>query len=260
MKKNSRTGRKICLGICVVLFVSICRGQVSDTLRHPPITVFTIGDSTMADKPLENDNPERGWCQLLPEFLTGSIIVENHAVNGRSSKSFISEGRWAKVRSLLKAGDYVFIQFGHNDQKSKDPARFTNPYTGYRQNLEKFVKETREKGAVPILFTSIVRRNFNAYGTLIATHGNYPLVVRLVADAMDVPLVDLQRLTENLEISYGPEKSKTLHLWYAAGELDIYPEGKQDDTHLSVKGATEVARLAVDAMKEAQPEWEVFIR
>ena len=249
-KKYNVLGRKICFSMCFILFTAICLAQATDKEQNRPVTIFTIGDSTMADKPLEGDNPERGWCQLLPEFLIGDVIVENHAVNGRSSRSFILEGRWTKVLSRLKKGDFVFIQFGHNDQKSKDPSRYTNPYTGYRQNLEKFVKETREKGATPVLFTSIVRRNFNEYGTLIDTHGDYPLVVRLVADTMEVAFVDLQRLTENMELSYGPEKSKELHLWYAPGQLDIYPDGKQDDTHLSVKGAREVAGLAVKALKD----------
>ncbi|MBC9797218.1 rhamnogalacturonan acetylesterase [Sinomicrobium weinanense] len=223
-------------------------------------TVYLIGDSTMADKPLEGGNPERGWCQLMPEFMTGNVTLENHAVNGRSSRSFISEGCWDKVLSRLKQGDYVFIQFGHNDQKFKDPSRYTNPYTGYRQNLEKFVQETREKGATPILFTSIVRRNFNEYGTLMDTHGDYPLVVRLVADDMDVPFIDLQRLTENLEISYGPERSEELHLWYTPGEIPFYPEGKQDNTHLSVKGAREVAGLAVETLKNMIPELARYLK
>ncbi|RAV30656.1 rhamnogalacturonan acetylesterase [Sinomicrobium soli] len=218
--------------------------------QEKTVTIFTIGDSTMADKPTEGGNPERGWCQLLPEFVRGTVRVENHAVNGRSSRSFIAEGRWKVVLSQLSEGDYVFIQFGHNDQKVKDSSRYTNPYTGYRQNLERYVKETRKKGAIPILFTSVVRRNFNSYGTLVDTHGDYPLVVRMVAEAMKVPLVDLQRLTENLEMAYGPERSKKLHLWYAPGEIPFYQEGKEDNTHYSVKGAREVAGLAVKELKK----------
>ncbi|MGS2761660.1 rhamnogalacturonan acetylesterase [Sinomicrobium sp. M5D2P9] len=260
IKRYDVLSRKICFSMCFIVFATICSGQVTDKQQNRPVTIFTIGDSTMADKPVEGGNPERGWCQLLPEFLTGDVVVENHAVNGRSSRSFISEGRWTEVLSCLKKGDFVFIQFGHNDQKLKDSSRYTNPYTGYRQNLEKFVKETREKGGTPVLFTSIVRRNFNEYGTLIDTHGDYPLVVRLVADAMEVPFVDLQRLTENMELSYGPEKSKELHLWYAPGQLDIYPDGKQDDTHLSVKGAREVSGLAVKALKDVDPSLSVYVK
>lgn len=125
----------------------------------PVITVFMIGDSTMADKNLTGGNPERGWGQMLPGYFSEDIRVDNHAMNGRSSKSFIDEGRWDKVLSLVKKGDYVFIQFGHNDEKPKAD-RHTDPGTTFDANLRKFVNETRAKGGIPVLFNSIVRRNF----------------------------------------------------------------------------------------------------
>ena len=125
----------------------------------PVLTIFTIGDSTMANKNLYGGNPERGWCMVLPGFFSEDIRVDNHAANGRSSKSFISEGRWAKVISQVKKGDYVFIQFGHNDEKA-DSARHTDPGTTFDDNLRRFVNETRVKGGIPVLFNSIVRRNF----------------------------------------------------------------------------------------------------
>ena len=214
--------------------------------------IFLIGDSTMADKPDPKNNPERGWGQMLPYLLGESVHVYNHAVIGRSSRSFISEGRWQKVLDALKPKDYVFIQFGHNDQKVKDSARFTNPYTQYRQNLERFVKETRSKGAFPILFSSITRRNFNENGVLVDTHGAYPLVTRMVAMDLKVPFIDLQLLTEQLEISHGVEGSKKLHLHFAPGENDHRPNGVEDNTHLSVTGATLVAQLALDEMEKQQ--------
>lgn len=214
------------------------------------ITIFTIGDSTMSDKINLDENPERGWCQLLPKFLNDNVIVKNCAVNGRSSRSFITEGRWDSVYKQLNKGDYVFIQFGHNDQKIMDSKRFTNPHTTYRYNLIKFVVESREKGAIPVLFTSIVRRKFNENGTLIDTHGAYPLETRLVAQEYDVPFVDLQYLTEKMEESYGVEDSKKLHLHYQPNEIGYYPDGKEDNTHLSVLGATEVAKLAANALGE----------
>ncbi|MDT0688908.1 pectate lyase [Salegentibacter sp. F188] len=219
-------------------------------------TIYLIGDSTMSDKKDPEQNPEHGWGQMLPELLTDGIKVENHAVNGRSSRSFISEGRWEKVREQLKEGDYVFIQFGHNDQKIKDATRYTNPFTQYRYNLERFVKETRERGATPLLFSSIVRRNFNEHGVLVDTHGEYPLVVRMVARNLEVPFVDLQWLTEKMEIAYGPEKSKDLHLHLEPGENDYKPEGLEDDTHLSKKGATLVATLALQEI--ARQNLELF--
>lgn len=216
-----------------------------------PVSVFLIGDSTMADKPDPDTNPERGWGQLLPRFLDDGAVVRNHAVNGRSTKSFLDEGRWAAVLAELRPGDYVLIQFGHNDQKNQDPARYTNPYSGYRRNLERFVRETRGRGATPVLLSSIVRRNFNASGVLEDTHGVYPWVARQVAREMEVPFVDLQLLTEDLVLRAGAEGSKALYVWTAPGEYAMYPEGRRDDTHLSVRGATEVARLAAQGLRDA---------
>ncbi|AVR45662.1 rhamnogalacturonan acetylesterase [Christiangramia fulva] len=210
-------------------------------------TLYLIGDSTMADKKDPDVNPEHGWGQMLPELMTSDIKVENHAVNGRSSRSFIDEGRWKTVKDKLQKGDYVFIQFGHNDEKIKDSTRFTNPYTQYWHNLEKFVQETREKGATPILLSSIVRRNFNENGVLVDTHGDYPLVTRLVAQKMDVPFIDMGWLTERLEMQYGPEGSKKLHLHLEPGDDPYEPKGRHDDTHLSELGATLEASLALKA-------------
>lgn len=212
------------------------------------ITVYTIGDSTMANKPNPEENPERGWAQMLTHFFSEEVTIENRAVNGRSTKSFIDEKRWDSVHKTLKKGDYVFIQFGHNDQKENDSKRYTNPHTSYRYNLIRFVKETLAKGANPILFSSITRRNFNENGVLIDTHGAYPLEARLVAKEFDIPFIDLQYLSEQLEESYGPEKSKKLHLHFKVGEIPYYPEGKIDDTHLSVLGATEMAKLVMQQL------------
>lgn len=222
-------------------------------------TLFLIGDSTMADKEKPDKNPEHGWGQVLPEFMTG-IEIQNHAMNGRSSKSFRTEGRWDKVEKQLKKGDFVVIQFGHNDQKVKDSTKFTNPYTQYRANLERYVNETRAKGATPILMTSIVRRDFTENGVLVDTHGNYPLVVRLVADDMKVPFVDMQLLTEQMEIAAGPEGSKKLHLHFKEGEVEYYPKGKDDDTHLSKLGAETVAKLALKGLKPLKTGLEKYIK
>jgi lysophospholipase L1-like esterase len=214
------------------------------------ITIYGIGDSTMANKPTENGNPERGWGQMLPLFFNDSITVDNRAVNGRSTKSFINEKRWDTIYKVLKPGDYVFIQFGHNDQKEKDSTRYTNPHTAYRHNLIRFVNEARAKGAIPVLFSSIVRRNFNEKGVLISTHGDYPLETRLVAQEYKVPFIDMEYYTELLEQSYGPEKSKNLHLHFKAGEIPFYKDDKADDTHLSINGATEIAKIAVEELKK----------
>lgn len=209
-------------------------------------TLYTIGDSTMADKIKPDENPEKGWCQVLPSFFDlNKITIDNRAVNGRSTRSFINEKRWESVYKSLKKGDYVFIQFGHNDEKIADSTRYTNPHTAYRYNLIRFVTEAREKGAIPVLFSSIARRNFNEHGVLVNTHGEYPIEARLVAQEFNVPFIDLGYFSEVLEQSYGPEKSKDLHLHFKAGEHPYYPEGKTDDTHLSYKGALEIAKIVV---------------
>ncbi len=227
---------------------------------QPQITIYTIGDSTMANKKNPEQNPEYGWVQVIQQFFNENAIIDNRAVNGRSSKSFISEGRWEDVLKTLTEGDYVFIQFGHNDQKVNDASRYTNPHTTYRYNLIRYVLETREKGAIPILMSSIVRRNFNEYGALIDTHGEYPLETRLVALEYNVPFIDMQLLTEELEVSYGVEDSKKLHLHFEPGEEPYYPEGKHDDTHLSELGATEVAKLAANELRVKVPDLVPYLK
>ena len=209
------------------------------------LDVYLIGDSTMANKKAEV-YPETGWGQVVNQYFDDQIIVHNHAVNGRSSKSFIDEGRWQTVLDSLKEDDFVFIQFGHNDQKIKDSLRYTDPFGSYTDNLSRFITESREKGAIPVLFTSIVRRKFDESGMLIDTHMDYPVAMRQLAEKMDVPLVDLQKLTGEFVQLLGDEKSKDYYLWTKPGER--YPEGRKDDTHLCVQGAEKVAELATNEL------------
>lgn len=216
---------------------------------HQKVTVHTIGDSTMAIKPDPDKNPERGWVQVLPQYFNENVEIKNYAVNGRSTKSFRERGNWKPVLEALKPGDYLFIQFGHNDSKDTDPERYTNPQTAYRYNLIRYIEEARAKGAVPILFSSIARRKFNKEGVLLDAHGNYTLVARMVAQEMKVPFFDMQYLTENLETAYGVEGSKKLHLHYQPGEIPYYPEGKDDNTHLSELGANEISKLFIEELK-----------
>jgi len=206
----------------------------------------------MANKKDPDKNPEHGWAQVLQPFFKDNFVVENKAVNGRSTKSFINEKRWDSIYKKLKKGDYVFIEFGHNDEKIEDSTRYTNPHTTYRYNLIRFVKESREKGAIPVLLTSIARRNFNEKGVLVPTHGDYPLETRLVAQEYKVPFIDLEYYTELLEQSYGPERSKELHLHFKAGENQYYNKDKADDTHLSLKGATAIAQIVINHIKKLE--------
>lgn len=241
------------INIAVLLFVA------TSCIAQQP-TIYMIGDSTMANKSNPETNPEHGWGQVLPNYFSTKISIENRAVNGRSSRSFILEGRWDSILKTIKKGDYVFIQFGHNDQKEKSPDRYTNPHVTYRHNLIKYIEETRAKGATPVLFSSIVRRNFNEHGVLIDTHGDYPLEARLVALEYHVPFIDLQYLTEKLEETYGVEGSKKLHLHFEAGEEPFYKDGKHDDTHLSNLGANEIAKLAVAELKKNVSSLSKFIK
>ncbi len=223
-------------------------GFVACTTKPEPIDIFMIGDSTMANK-VPEVYPETGWGQVLPLYFDTLTTVHNHAVNGRSSKSFIGEGRWQVVLDSLEVGDYLFIQFGHNDQKIKSPDRYTEPYGEYTDNLKKYINESRAKGAKPILLTSIVRRKFNEDSTLIDTHTDYPPAMRKVAEDMNVPLIDLQVMTANLVESLGDEASKQLYLW-DPNVSERFPEGRKDDTHLCVEGAKKVAGLAVNSLAE----------
>ena len=252
------------------------------------ITIFTIGDSTMANKKLEGGNPERGWGQMLSRYFTDDITIDNHAVNGRSSKSFINEGRWDAVLSKIQKGDYVFIQFGHNDEKD-DPNRHTDPGTTFDANLKKFVEDTRAKGGIPVLFNSIVRRNFgkadgNAVAnaikqddirngidpkapkdsieegeTLIDTHGAYLISPKNVAKELNVTFIDLNSLTHKLVEGMGPQKSKELYLWVEPKTVPALPNGREDNTHLNVHGASVIAEMAVKAVTEAIPELQQYV-
>ncbi|MCD8260945.1 MAG: pectinesterase family protein, partial [Bacteroides sp.] len=240
--------------LLLILFVLVTAFKTAD----PVITIFMIGDSTMANKSLKGGNPERGWGHMLPGFLQGNIRVDNHAQNGRSSKSFIDEGRWEKVISQVKKGDYVFIQFGHNDEKT-DSARYTIPGSTFDDNLRRFVNETRTKGGIPVLFNSIARRNFNDEGVLVDTHGAYLDAPRNVAAELNVPFVDLNKITHDLMQRLGVEGSKKLLMWVEPGTVPSAPDGKEDNTHLNIYGARTVAGLAIDAIAEAVPELAPYV-
>jgi lysophospholipase L1-like esterase len=235
--------KKITFLCFATLMILGCKSAQTNENALPPVKIFMIGDSTMANKKNPEENPERGWGQVLPSFFNENVLIENHAVNGRSTKSFRDLNHWQVVLDALQPGNYVIIQFGHNDGKDTDPVRYTNPQTSYRYNLIRYVEETRAKGAIPILCSSIARRKFNTEGVLLDAHGNYTLQARLVAQEMNVPFFDMQYLTEQMEIAYGVEESKKLHLHFEPGENAFFPDGKVDNTHLSILGATEIAKL-----------------
>lgn len=245
-------------------------------------TIFVIGDSTAAEKGHAKTNPERGWGMVLQGCFDEKIIVDNHAVNGRSSKSFIDEGRWQKVLDKIKPGDYVFIQFGHNDEKPA-PARHTDPETTFAANLRRYVNETREKGGIPVLFNAVVRRcwyvekdgndddeklrstTFDGEekvnsDTLVDTHGAYVVIPGKVAKEMKAPFVDATKVTHDIETKLGVAGSRKLHMWFRPGEIASIPKGRQDNTHYNVYGARIVANALADAIAKQVPALKKHVR
>jgi lysophospholipase L1-like esterase len=214
-----------------------------------PITVFIAGDSTAAPK-LETKRPETGWGeQLQKRFDEKRVRIDNHAANGRSTKTFISEGRWQTLVDKVKEGDYVLIQFGHNDQAKEKGERYTPP-DDFRANLARFVAEVRAKKATPVLMTPVMRRRFDKEGKFYDVHGEYPDLTRRVAAEQKVTLVDMHRMSEKVLVKYGPEESRKLFLQLKAGENPNYPNGVDDNTHFSPLGADLMAALAVDGFRE----------
>jgi len=231
------------------LLFLLCLGTLSGNAQSDAptatITVHMIGDSTMANKPVIPANPERGWGQMLHMYFRSSVRVENYAQNGRSTKSFIAEGRWDKVLAALKPGDYVIIQFGHNDEKTNDVKRGTAPFGEFTTNLVRFIRESRTRKATPILATPVARRKFDPSGTLTNSHGVYPEAVRKVAATEKVPLLELGTATEKLLQQLGPESSKRLFDWIPAAEFAPDSKALEDDTHFNAYGASRVCDLAV---------------
>lgn len=237
---------------CILLPLLATSCLFAADLPAPPPHLHLVGDSTMANKPVDTPNPEHGWGQLLPQFFQDPSMVVNHAVNGRSTKSFLDEGRWQQVVDALQPGDWVIIQFGHNDEKTEDPKRYAAPHGAYQENLRRFVRDVRAKGANPVLATPTVRRSWDGAGHLCDTHGEYPEAMREVATQEKVPLLELNTLTAALVAGHGVEGSKKLFLWIPAGAYQRKPEGWKDDTHFSAYGAERVAALAVQEMLRLQ--------
>lgn len=229
---------------------SICSGTPAS---RRPVSIYVVGDST-ASVYASDLYPRMGWGQVLGDyFASACAVVKDKALSGRSSKSYLDEGNWTPVRDGLASGDFVIIQFGHNDEKSEDAARYTDPQTTFKQYLTKYVNETRAKNAFPVLATPIQRNKWNG-GTLSDTHGAYPPAMRELAQELDVPLVDMTELTKAYFEKIGQAETTKLFLVLAAGESPNYPEGSTDNTHLQEKGARVVAQLFTsDAYEQKQP-------
>ena len=234
------------LRISIAALVLACRGD------HP-ITVHLAGDSTMAPKVAEK-RPETGWGEMLQaRFDSQDVRIVNHARNGRSTRTFIAEGRWDGITRALRPGDYVLIQFGHNDASKEKADRYTPP-ADYRANLVRFVSETRAKGATPVLLTPVVRRRFDSTGVFVDSHGEYPDIVRAVAAEHGVLLFDMHGESARVLREHGPERSKQLFLQLAPGEHPNYPGGVTDNTHFSPHGAEVMAELFLDGAATLSPD------
>ena len=211
-------------------------------LYQQKTTIYLIGDSTMADKSV-NAYPETGWGMPFHYFFDSTIKVDNRAQNGRSTRTFIEEGRWKSVLTTLKAGDFVLIEFGHNDEVPTKRS-YTAP-EAFTANLKTFIKDTRDKGATPILLTPVARRDFDSTGKLIDTHPVYgPLAIQ-TAKAEGVALIDVQKLSMELLEKMGPENSALLYNQLEPGEHPHYPAGVKDNTHFNELGARRIAQIVL---------------
>lgn len=222
-----------------LLFCLVAMSFVPIQRKHK---VYLIGDSTMAKKEIRA-YPETGWGMPFSYFFDATVEVDNRAMNGRSTKSFIAENRWQPVLNDLQGGDYVFIQFGHNDEV-KTKATYTTE-DEFRTNLKRYVSETRSKKALPVLITPVARRKFDSTGKVVGTHEVYSAIVRSVAKEQNVFLIDLDTKSQALLQKFGPETSKLLFNHLTPGEHPNYHEGKQDDTHFSELGARKMAQLVL---------------
>ncbi|MGC9538711.1 rhamnogalacturonan acetylesterase [Streptomyces sp. UG1] len=206
--------------------------------RHRTRTLYIAGDSTAAQK-YADAAPETGWGMALPFFLHKDRPVANHAVNGRSSKSFVDEGRLDVILGRIRPGDLLIIQFGHNDSKATDPARYTEPWSTYQDYLRLYIDGARSRGARPVLATSVERRRFDSAGNARPSHGDYPAAMRALAEQERVALLDIQALSLALWQELGVEETKKYFNW---------TETEQDNTHFNPPGAIAVARLVAQEL------------
>jgi lysophospholipase L1-like esterase len=229
----------------IIAFLFLLFGFAVD--HNKKITVYLIGDSTMSIKE-KRAYPEMGWGVSFVHFFDTTVVVDNRAKNGRSTRTFIEEGLWQPVYQQLKEGDYVFIQFGHNDESKEKTDRYTTPEQ-YKNNLLRFINETKAKNAIPVLLTPVSRRRFKD-GKAIESHELYSALVREVAANTGVHFIDLDKKSIELYQQLGDEKSKLLFLQLKPGEHPNYPDGKIDNTHFNELGARLIAQIVLAEIKE----------
>ncbi len=217
------------------------------------ITVYLIGDSTMCNYE-PNRAPLTGWGMPFASFFDSTVSIDNRARGGRSTRTFIAENRWQPIAIDLKEGDYLFIQFGHNDEarEEKYKDRYT-PVPDYKKNLLRFITEAREKKAVPVLITPVSRLRFKD-GVAQETHTGYTKAMFEVAQSNAVVLIDLDTKSRELYQQLGPDAAKLLFMQLEPGEHPAYPEGQKDNTHFNEYGARRIAQLVLASVKEQLPQ------
>lgn len=216
------------------------------------IKIFMAGDSTMAIKETKA-YPETGWGMPFTWFWDSTVTIVNRAKNGRSTKTFISEGLWKSIYDEMKEGDYVIIQFGHNDESPEKKERYATPDT-FKMNLTRFITDTRAKGATPILFTPVSRRKFDKDGNAVPTHEQYSALVKEVAAEQKVIFFDLDEQSRALYQQFGAENSKLLFMQLKPGEHPNYPDGREDNTHFNELGARLIAQLVLKELRTLVPD------
>jgi lysophospholipase L1-like esterase len=214
------------------------------------IKIFLAGDSTIAIKETKAF-PETGWGMPFAHFWDSTVTVVNRAKNGRSTRSFMQEGLWKSITDEAGAGDYVFIQFGHNDEVVTKKTYTTE--SEFRNNLIKYIEDSRSLKAIPVLLTPVARRKFDSTGHVMGTHDVYAEIVRDVAKEKNVALVDLDKKSQQLFQEMGVETSKILFNYLEPGEHPNYPDGKKDDTHFSELGARKIAEIVLAEIRIIQP-------
>ena len=215
-----------------------CVCAVELTKVDDAITVFVAGDSTVTDQPRE---PGNSWGQMLPRFFKSNVAVANHAESGETLKSFITELRFDKMLSQMKKGDYLLVQFGHNDEKASWPQTYVEANTTYKAYLKVFVAEARRRGVTPVLCSPVQRRQFDTSGKIRNSHGDYPAAVRDVAKEENVAFIDLAALSATFYEALGPEKAP---LAFAGTGPN------RDATHHDNYGSYEIAKCVIQGLKD----------
>lgn len=230
----------------------ICALEISKV--PDAVTVFLAGNSTVVD---QDDDPWASWGQIFPRFLNQDIAVSNQAESGLSLGSFISSNRLKKILNMMKPGDYLFIEFGHNDQKEKGPD--DGAFKSYTERMKLFVTEFRNKGGFPVIVSPANRRSFDENGKITNSLGDYPEAARQAAKELDVPFIDLNGMTKTLYETLGPEKSRNLFVIYPANFFPWEPNALNDNTHFNSYGAYELAKCIVEGIKDKVPGMKKYL-